>query len=192
MITVVFGSPSLDVQAFADDSRVREIDRQVRESWSELAAICIRVRDKLLWKYLINPYTSFDDWLMDAAPVCRSTIYRGMGILSVIAADVRPEDIAGIEIGNASLLAQLSSGVRQDPEIIAAAKSGRESKKLRQAVRQRYPDQLVELIVEKKLRFTESQWGAIEPKYEAYQLINPNAGLEEFFEFCVSEAEDAS
>src|SRR4051812_21440690 len=75
-------------RARAYDSRVREIDRIVRESWSELAAICIQVRDKLLWRHMDVQHESFDAWLLDAAPVCRATVYRGMGVLSVLAKDL--------------------------------------------------------------------------------------------------------
>src|SRR5437667_4055611 len=98
-------------KAIAYDCRVREIDRIVRESWSELASICIQVRDHALWKLVprltvdVAEFKDFDDWLLDAAPVCRATVYKGMGILSVLVKDLSPEQIAGIEIGNARILA---------------------------------------------------------------------------------------
>jgi hypothetical protein len=182
-------------KAILHDRRVREIDQIVRESWSELAAICIQVRDRQEWRLLTRgrprldvdrEYHSFDDWLMDAAPVCRATVYKGMGILSVLAQDMDQEQIAGIEIGNATLLAQVSAAVRRDPEVIEAAKSGRHSKKLRDVVRKKYPDQHIEAIVEKKLHFTSSQWDVIASAYENYALTNDGASLEQFFEFAVS------
>ena len=178
-------------KAIAYDHRVREIDRVVRESWSELAAICIQVRDKELWR-LLRPrpdvtFHSFDDWLLDAAPVCRATVYKGMGILSTLAKDLTPEQISGIEIGNAALLAHVSSSVRRDPEVIEAASGGRHSKKLRDVVRTKFPEQHIETIVEKKLHFTSSQWDKIESAYESYQVVDPSASLETFFEWAVSE-----
>jgi len=185
-------------KAEAHDYRVREINRIVRESWSELAAICIQVRDRQEWKLLqcltldVNrPFSSFDDWLLDAAPVCRATAYKGMGILSVLAKDLAPEEIAGIEIGNASILAyEVSSpAVRRDPEVIQAAKSGRHSRKLRDVVMSKYPNQHLENIVEKKLVFSRSAWEKIEAAYDAYRLIDEKARLEDFFEFCVSECQ---
>jgi hypothetical protein len=185
-------------RAEAHDSRVREINRIVRESWSELAAICIQVRDRQEWKLLQcltldieRPFSSFDDWLLDAAPVCRATAYKGMGILSVLAKDLAPEEIAGIEIGNASILAyEVSSpSVRRDPEVIEAAKSGRHSKKLRDVVMQKYPNQHLENIVEKKLVFSRSAWEKIEAAYDAYRLIDEKARLEDFFEWAVSECQ---
>lgn len=179
---------SITERALQYDVRVREIDRTVRESWSELAAICIQVRDKELWRMLPAKFHSFDDWLIDAAPCCRATVYKGMGVLSVIAKDLSPQEIAGIEIGNAILLSQVSSSVRRDPEVIQAAKSGRSSNKLREIVRTKYPNQHVEAIVEKKLHFTTSQWEKIEAAHEAYKLTDEMASLETFLEWCVSEA----
>jgi hypothetical protein len=172
-------------QALTYDSRVREIDRIVRESWSELAAICIQVRDKMLWKELPGKYTSFDAWLLDAAPVCRATVYRGMGVLSVLSKDVSPEDIAGMEIGNASILAYevSSSKVRRDPEIVAAAKSHRHSKKLREVVKTKYPEQHLEDVVEKKFHFTASQAELFDEFLTCYRAMNnPNAPAEEAIE----------
>jgi len=186
-------SITLEERALIHDTRVREIDRVVRESWSELAAICIQVRDKQEWKFLTSrdrrSFHSFDEWLMDAAPVCRATVYKGMGILSVIAADLTPAEIADIEIGNASLLAQVSPAVRRDPEIIKAARNGKNSKQLRQTIRTKYASQHIELMVEKKLRFTTSQWERIEAAYEAYCLVEAGASLETFFEWVVSETQ---
>jgi hypothetical protein len=175
--------------AVAYDYRVREIDRVVRESWSELASICIQVRDKALWKLLASSYDSFDAWLLDAAPVCRATVYRGMGVLSVLAKDLKPEDIAGMEIGNASILAYevSSSKVRRDPDVIEAAKSHRHSRKLRDLVQTRYPEQHLEDVVEKKLKFTVSQWERIEAAYDSYRTVDEKARLEDFIEWLCSE-----
>ncbi len=182
-------------RAQAYDSRVREIDRIVRESWSELASICIQVRDRALWKLVlrptldVEPFKDFDDWLLDAAPVCRSTVYKGMGILSVLAKDLTPEQIAGIEIGNASILAyEVSSpSVRRDPEVIEAARSGRHSKKLREVVMRKYPNQAIENVVERKLRFTRSQWEVIDSAWDVFKITDPSASLETFIEYLVSE-----
>jgi hypothetical protein len=152
--------PTLDIetQATLDDARVREIDQLVRESWIELSAICIRVRDRQEWKYMDGEYHSFDAWLVEAAPCCRATAYKGMGVLSVLAKDLGPEQLTGIEIGNASLLAQVSAAVRKDPEVLAAAKSGRHSKKLRDVVKKKFPEQHIEDVTEKKFHFQESRW----------------------------------
>jgi hypothetical protein len=43
--------------------------------------------------------------------------------------------------------------------------------------------------VEKKLRFEQSQWEVIEPKFEAWQLANENGRFETFIEWLCSEAE---
>jgi hypothetical protein len=190
--------------ALQHDCRVREIDRIVRESWSELATLCILVRDNREWELLasrpmldvdgkeeIRGYHSFDEWLADACPCCRSTVYAGMGVLSVLAKDVAPEDIAGMELGNAKILAHevSSSAVRRDPEVIAAAKSGRHTKTLRTLVMNKYPDQLLEDVIIRKLRFPVSAWERIEAAYEAYRLVNGSASMESFLEFIVVEWE---
>lgn len=195
-------SLDLDTQALVYDSRVRELESNYKMLWSEVSALCILFRDRELWKLLpprltldligqsvMLPFHSFDEWLLEAAPCCRATIYRGMGILSTLSKDMLPEDIAGIEIGNAAVMAQLSSKIRLDPEIIEAAKDSRHTKKLRETIRRKYANQHVEMIVERKCRFEQSQWEVIEPKFEAWQVAYPNGRFEEFVEFLCSEAE---
>lgn len=181
-------SVDLETQALMDDSRVREIDKVVRESWSELAAICIRVRDSKLWELLPIEFHSFDDWLLSAAPVCRATIYRGMGVLSVLAKDLEPADIAQMEIGNASILAYevSSSNVRRDPEVLAAAKGARYSKALRDVVKRKFPSQHMEDVHVEKIVFTASQWDVVERAYEAYRVGDPSATLAVFIEWLVT------
>lgn len=183
--------PTLDLetQALLDDSRVREIDQQVRESWSELAAIAIRMRDRQGWKHLPQKYESFDAWLLESCPTCRATVYTGMGVFSVLSKDLDPKDIREMEIGNARLLAYevSSSKVRRDPEVIAAAKSGRHTKALRETVKRKFPDQHLEDVVEKKLHFTSSQWDIIELAFNNYLQTDPKASLEVFFEAICAE-----
>lgn len=179
-------SVDLETQALMEDCRVREIDKIVRESWSELAALATRFRDKKLWaelpprmlpdesgEFVMRCFHSFDEWLLDACPCCRATVYKGMGILSVLAKDLALEDISQIEIGNASILAYevSTSNVRRDPEVLAAAKGARHSRALREIVKKKFPDQLMEDVHVEKLQWPTSAWIVIEEAFAAYRAF---------------------
>jgi len=185
------------LQAALDDSRVREIEKQVLESWSELATIAIRFRDQELWRFVPRPgsdvgFHSFDDWLVDAAPCSRATVYRGMGVLSALP-DVATEELRQIEIGNAVLLTQLSSGVRRDPEVLEAAKDSRNSGKLREVVHRKFKDQHIEMQVEKKCRWDESAWAVIweEVKLTRDEENDENLSFSSIVELWASERKQA-
>ena len=71
--------------------------------------------------------------------------------------------------------------------MIAAAKSGRHTKALRETVKRKFPDQHLEDVVEKKLHFTSSQWDIIELAFNNYLQTDPKASLEVFFEAICAE-----
>jgi len=91
---------------------------------------------------------------------------------------VAPADLAGMEIGNAKMLVGVSSSVRQDPEVIEAAKGGRHTRKLRDIVRAKYPDQLIEETHVLKVAFEMSAWeNTVAPEIEAYRAENEDPGM---------------
>jgi len=129
------------------DSRVRDLERQHRRSFVELGLICNEMDDRSLWSELVNPETgnffqSFGSWLMDAAQVSSSNAYRAMKVLKQIT-DIPVADLQEMSRANVMIVAQLSSKVRQDPQVIAAAKSQTETG-FYQTLEANYPDQHIE------------------------------------------------
>jgi hypothetical protein len=171
-------------RAEARDSFVRDFERSFSD-WSAIAKCCIEVeRDK---DYEILGYSSWHAWLLAAAPRSRSYIYLVVGRYKELSADVSEEELAQIPLGSAGVLRQLSSATRRDPSVRKAATQP--PKEFRQSIRESHPEQFIESIVEKKLRFTASQWDVIDRAYEAYQVLDPGASLEIFLEWLVSEAQ---
>lgn len=169
-------------RAEARDSYVRAFDRQFAD-WAEIAKACIDVeRDK---DYLILGFKTWHEWLLDAAPMSRSYIYIVVGRYKELVPDIPHEELSRIPLGSAKVLAGVSSTVRRNPKVKSAAI--KEPKKFREYIRDHHPDQHIEGIVERKLKFTTSQWERVEACYEAYLLTDEGASLETFIEWLCSE-----
>lgn len=169
-------------RAEARDSRVREFESQW-SAWAEIARCCIEVRRDR--DYELLGFTSWHAWLMDAAPRSRSYIYLAIGRYEELLPDIPEEELQQIPLGSAGVLRQLSSKIRQNPKIREAAKQ--KPSAVRKILAEDFPEQHIEHIVEVKLKFTASQWQVIQAEYDAYRMAEPNASLESFFEFAVSE-----
>jgi hypothetical protein len=115
-----------------------------------------------------------------------------MGLLSALP-ELPAEDLKQIEIGNATLMAQLSPEVRKDPEVLEAAKDTRHSDKLREVVRRKHPDQHVDLIIEKKCKFEASAWELIweEVKQTRVEENDEALGFSSVVELWASERRQA-
>lgn len=171
-------------RAAARDSFVRSFERQFSD-WSEIARVCCQVEsDK---DYALLGFHSFGAWLIEAAPRSRSYIYLVMGRYKELAPDISDEDLARIPLASTGVLKQLSSKVRQNPKLKSVAI--KEPKELRKYIEENHPDQHIEGIVERKLRFTTSQWQRVEAVYEAYLVADEGASLETFIEWLCSEQE---
>ena len=171
-------------RAAARDSFVRSFERQFSD-WSEIARVCCQIEQDR--DYVLLGFHSFGAWLIEAAPRSRSYIYLIMGRYKELAPDISDEELAQIPLESAGVLKQLSSKLRQNPELASVAI--KEPKKLRQFIKEKHPEQHIEQIVEKRLRFTASQWERVEAAYEAYLLMDEGASLEVFFEWLCSEQE---
>jgi hypothetical protein len=169
-------------RAEARHSFVCAFERQFSD-WTEIAKVCIEVeRDK---DYLVLGYQSWHQWLLAAAPRSRSYIYLVVGRYKELSPDIPEEELAQISLGSAGVLKQLSPAVRKLSKIRQASK-GKPSE-LRQVLRDEFPSQHIETIVERTLYFTTSQWERIEAAYEAYRLTDEGASLETFIEWLCSE-----
>ncbi len=171
-------------RAEARDSFVRSFERQFAD-WAEIAKACIDVeRDK---DYLRLGFKSWHAWLLDAAPMSRSYIYIVVGRYKELSPDIPHADLARMPAGSAKILQGVSSTVRRNPKVKSVAIKVKKPKDLRQYLHDNHPDQHVEGIVQRNLKFTRSQWDRIETAYETYLLTDEGASLESFFDWLVCE-----
>ena len=171
-------------RAFARDSFVRSFERQFSD-WAEIAKACIDVeRDK---DYLVLGFNSWHAWLLDAAPMSRSYIYILVGRYKELAPDIPHEDLARMPASSAKVLQGVSSKVRQNPKLKSVAIKSRKAKEVQAYIRENHPDQHIEGTVERKLKFTTSQWDRIELAFETYLMANPGSSLESFIDWLVVE-----
>jgi hypothetical protein len=171
-------------RAVARDSYVREFERRFND-WSDIAKVCYEVeRDK---DYELLGFRSFGAWIIAAAPRSRAYIYLVTGRYKELKDDFSDQELSEIALDSTATLRKLSPAVRKDPEVRAAAK--KKPQELRQVVIERHPDQLVEEIVEKSLRFTGSQWKVIEGAFQSYREREQDetASLEDFVEWLITE-----
>jgi len=154
--------PIVDL-ARSHDHRVREIERSLVASWSELAEIAIQVRDAEEWK-LLN-FHSFNAWLADAAPRSRAMIYSAIGLLEELKADVPIAELRQIGIGNAHILKVLPKEARRKKDVLDAAKA-LPPRAFRGKAISAAPHHHIENWVDQRFRFTVSQWEAIDEAIE--------------------------
>lgn len=148
--------------AVTHDKRVREIERQITGAWSELAELAIQVRDHQEWR-LLN-FSSFNQWLADAAPRSRAMIYSAIGLLEELT-DVPISDLRQIGIGNAHILKKLPRASRTSRGVLEAAKALPPRQLLSQVI-STHPAELLEGVCTQRFKFTVSQWQAIEGAIE--------------------------
>jgi hypothetical protein len=171
-------------RAESRDSFIRAFDAQF-SNWFAIAKCCVEMkRDK---DYEILGYESFGKYITQAAPRSRSYLYLVIGRYEELAPDIPEKELAEMSLGSAGVLKQLSPAIRRQSKIRQAAKG--KPAELRQVLEQEFPQQHIESLVEKHLKFPLSQWEKIETAYETYKLTDETATLEEFIEWLVSEQE---
>lgn len=174
-------------RATARDSFVRDFEAKFSD-WVEIARVCLEVeRDR---DYEILGYRSFGSWIVAAAPRSRAYLYMVMGRYRELIADIPEEELAKIPLGSAGVLKQLSSKVRQDPEVRKAAR--KKPSELRQTIREKHPEQHMEGIDVRTLQFTDSQSGVFDEMLAAYRAMNNHeSSAEEAVEYLCSGWLDA-
>jgi hypothetical protein len=78
----------------------------------------MEVRDRGLWREL--DFHSFNDWLIHSAPYSRSHCYQAMKDIAELS-EIGQMDLLAVDTRNIPLLKKLSSAVRSDPTVLAAA-----------------------------------------------------------------------
>jgi len=171
-----------DERAQMRDRFVREFETQFSD-WSAIARVCVDVDKDKDWKVL--GYRSWDAWLQSAAPRSRSFIYLVVSHYKALSPDISDEELAEMPLASATVLKGVSSKARRDPKVQKSA-HGR-TKELRETIMREHPDQHLESVVTPKLKFSFSAWHKISDALEAYQMVEPNATIESFMEFIVTE-----
>lgn len=154
--------------AHEHDRRAREIDRQYKTVWIELADICICVRDNR--EYEILGFHSFHAWLLDACPSSRSMAYLAMGVREELR-DIHTEDLKEMPLGNARILKAMPKAARQKPTLIEHAKVTKPKQFIAAAV-EAAPDSHLEETITKRYSFVKSRLLIIEQAIELKAMLD--------------------
>ena len=196
-------SESLTPKARAEsrDAFVRAFDEQF-SNWVSIAKCCVDVKRDKDWEllpprllpnkehlgeFIVRKIETWNEWLASSAPRSRSYIYLAIGRYEELEPDIPEKELEKMKLGAAGILMSVSSKIRQNPKVRKAASS--KPAELRQVLEQEFPEQHVESVIEKHLKFPLSQWEKIESVYETYKLTDETATLEDFIEWLVSEQE---
>ncbi len=96
-------------------------------SFAERGIIAREVERRALWKHLISPETGepfphFTAWISSGAIGCRRTTFEALRDMEMLE-DVPSGKLIDIPKGNLKVLTQVSTAVRNHPEILDAAKT---------------------------------------------------------------------
>jgi hypothetical protein len=184
----ILGMPDSKAEAILFD-RLRKIDDNYKLSYAEVGQICIQVQAYLLHEQHTDPDTgepcSFSRWLHLAAPYSHSTCYAAMRDCEELK-DIPVEHLAEMPSSSFSVLKQLSTAVRADPELIEAAKTKR-TDDLVEHIREHHPDEHLEHRRTMKFRPDESAAEKIEEALRCAQLHGA-ASREQALELIAEEA----
>jgi hypothetical protein len=170
-------------RALARDNFVRAFEQQF-SNWVSIAKCCSEVRrDK---DYELLGFETFAQWMMATAPRSRSYIYLAIARYEELIPDIPESELQDIPLGSAGILKQLSSSVRRQSKIRQAAKQ--KPSDLRQVLKESAPEQHIEVLEVRTLRFTASQAEVFDEMLAGYRAINENeASAEEAVEWLASQ-----
>lgn len=148
-------------------ARVRQWDAEEPLRYAALGLMCLAVQKRLLWQLVKDedglPCRSFARWVRFHAPRGYSTCYAALRDCEELQ-DVPPADLAEIPQSSFATMKQLSTKVRANPKVLAAAKTGRAE--LVDYVKAHHPGQHVESRSPYRLNPTEGQRAEIEEAVE--------------------------
>ena len=160
-----YASLSDEEAAPAIHTAIRRYDEASRSGHSRIGIMAREVYNRQLWRLILDPSTglpcsSFRRWVTIAAPYSHATVYAAMSDI-VELKDVPDEDLAQMSHGNIGTMMLLSTAVRADPDVIAAAKSDKPEAFIKR-LQQSHPEQHLEPRKPMRLAPTESQRAAID------------------------------
>lgn len=188
-VVEVLNSPELAMQRkqlFAClDTRAREIEKQTKETWVELANLCCTIRDNELWRE--GEYQSFGSWLKDACPTSRSYAYMTMGIRDELR-EIPDTELKQIPLGNADIMKSVPKALRSAPEVLDKAKRQQPQEFINTAI-QAAPDAHLEKKLVHRLRFTASQSKVFAEGCDMWRVVNddPSAPVEDVIEGIIAD-----
>lgn len=146
-------------------ARMRNIDKSERLNYAAKGIMGREVKTRSLWKERIDPETglhcrSFASWLRACCPYGYSGAYAAIEDVEALH-DVPDADLADIPPSNFQTMRQLSSAVRAETEVLAAAKSQRNDEFVK-TIRKAHPDQHLSPPSRLRLTFTEEQRAEID------------------------------
>lgn len=181
--TIASVSDSTAIQRAQDrDAFVRDFDRKWGD-WFPVADCAVSMERDKDWHLL--GFTSFDHYLMVAAPRSKSYIRLVMSHHKELSVDLSPEDLAQVRLGSAGILRQLPHSLRRDPEVQREARKAPQD--FRKSLGENHPEQRIEEIVTIKLNFPLSLWSVISQRFEIYQLTDETATMVDFIEYLITQ-----
>ncbi len=112
--------------ALALDSRLRVLEEAYKRSFVERGIILVEMKQRALWRYLVDPdtgynYTSMERWLVTAAPQSRADCFAAMRAVEELR-DIPREQLQEIPRCNIHVLQGLSTQVRRSDDVMRAAR----------------------------------------------------------------------
>ncbi len=154
-------------------NRLQQITSTFELGYAEVGLICREVDNYLLWEKRIDPETgqpcaSFTRWVRVCCPRSYATVYAAMRDIESLK-DIPDQHLSQIPASNFSVVQQLSTSVRAEPDVLEAAKT-QNTKGLVEHVRANYPDQHIERTRFLRLPLDESVMEKVEDLFKQAQL----------------------
>lgn len=155
-------------------ARVADWDKTEPLRYAGLGLMALAVEKRMLWRHVTNPEDglpcrSFGTWVRVCAPRGYSTVYQALRDVEELA-DVPAADLAQIPQSNLATMKQLSSKVRRQPAVLAAAKTQR----FVEYVNEHHPEQHIE--AKKTLRFNPPRSAAAKIEEALEKAMEHGAG----------------
>jgi hypothetical protein len=129
------------------DDRLRFLERQYKRNFVERGFILLEMEERQLWKCLIDSETgdefqSFERYIVTAASHSRADCFESLRAVKELR-DIPREQLMNIPRKNIGILSQLSTKVRRDPDVIAAAQTATKADFIGH-IQENHPDQAIE------------------------------------------------
>lgn len=136
-----------EIAAVALDGRLRALEIQWKRSFLERGLLLLEMEQRQLWRKLTDPhtqepYSSLEKWICSAAPQSRSDAYAALRAVKELR-DIPRQSLEAIPRCNVAILQALSTAVRNEPEVLKAAKDLPEREFIRK-IQKDWPEQHIE------------------------------------------------
>ena len=176
---MILACPNLDIEperlalATERDYQVRQLERQHVACWSQMAELCRVIEEQEDWRIL--GYSSFNTWLLSAAPQSRSAMYAARGLLKELEG-LETSDLREIPLGSAKVLASVPKRSRTQ-KLIEAAK--RPPSEFKANVQDKFPELHIESSSKRSFEFSRSQEKIINGAIEMANIVEAGEWTED-------------